>query len=76
MSRGLIAAGTGLAVGLVAWWGAWGSLGSLLGTPDAALSPFALVTTAALVLGLALTAIALPASRASRADPLESLRAD
>ena len=40
------------------------------------MSPFALLATTTLVLGLSVAAVSLPALRASRADPLESLRAD
>ena len=40
------------------------------------MSPFALGMTSAIILGLTLLAVSPPAVRASRADPLESLRAD
>ncbi len=71
---GLIAAGVGLAVGLGGWWASRGALGEVLGTPGAALSPSALTATVALILVLSLTAVALPALRASRADPVTTLR--
>lgn len=76
VGRGLTSAGTGLGVGLLAWWLGRGRLSEVLGSPDAVLSPFAVGTTAAVILGLALIAVTLPGLRASKADPLESLRAE
>ena len=73
---GMTAAGVGLGVGMVAWWGARDRVGHILGSGDATLSPFALMTTAVLILGLALCAIAGPAILASRAEPLDTLRSE
>jgi putative ABC transport system permease protein len=74
--RGLTASAAGLAIGLGLWWAGRNRLGEVLGAPDAVLSPFALATTSALILGLTLVAVALPGLRASRVDPLESLQVD
>jgi ABC-type antimicrobial peptide transport system permease subunit len=74
--RGLTASVAGLAIGLGLWWAGRNRLGEVLGAPDAVLSPFALATTSALILGLTLVAVALPGLRASRVDPLESLQVD
>lgn len=74
--QGLASAAVGLGGGLTAWWAARVQLGELLGSPESAMSPFALGMTSAIILGLTLLAVSPPAVRASRADPLESLRAD
>ncbi len=74
--RGLVSAGWGLGAGLLLWWTFHERLGALLGAADGAMSPFALAATSVLILGLSLLAVSVPALRASRADPLESLRAE
>jgi len=74
--RGLASAGAGLLVGLAAWWAGRGQLGEIVGSADASMSLFAVGTTTVLVLALTLIAVSLPALRASRADPLESLKPD
>ena len=74
--HGLTVASAGLAIGLVATWGTRERLDAVLGTPDAALSPAIVAVTALLVVLLSVTGVALPALRASRADPLETLRTD
>ncbi len=74
--RGLTAAASGLALGIGVWWLGRVRLGEILGSPDTVLSPFALGTTTGLILLLCLVAVSSPAVRASRADPLRSLKAD
>jgi predicted permease len=75
MRYGVVAAGVGVALGAALALAVSGRLQPLLFRTQAR-DPLVFVTTAALVLVIALAASALPGRRATRADPLEALRAD
>lgn len=72
--RGVAWAAVGLGAGLALWWVTRGPVGRALGVGDAGLSSFSLLSTAASVLALTLIALAAPARRAARADPLTCFR--
>jgi hypothetical protein len=76
VALGLASAAAGLGAGILLWWSGRGHLRRTLGSVENVLSPFAVTTTSVLVLGLAALAVAIPAIRASRADPLVSLKTD
>lgn len=72
--RGVAWAAVGLAAGLALWWVTRGPVGRAMGVGDAGFSSFSLLCTAASVMALALVALAGPARRAARADPLTCFR--
>ena len=75
LARGLIQAGAGVAVGLVIAWFVGRLLESWL-FGISATDPMSIASSAALLLATAGVAAWLPARRASRTDPLETLKAE
>ncbi len=73
LRQGMILAGSGLVVGLLAAAGLTRLMGSLLYGVEAT-DPVTFATVAALLGGVALLASYLPALRAARTDPVEALR--
>jgi hypothetical protein len=75
MREGLRLAAVGIAVGLVLALAGGRVLGSLLYGVNAT-DPLTLIATVTVFVGCALLATALPATRASRADPVSALRSE
>jgi putative ABC transport system permease protein len=75
VAQGARVVGVGIALGLVGALGASRALGSLL-FGVAPVDPATYAATAALMLAIGMLASYVPAHRASRVDPCESLRAD
>jgi ABC-type lipoprotein release transport system permease subunit len=73
--HGVVAAGLGIALGVTLALTLSSRLQPLLFRTEAR-DPLVFAATAALVLVIALAASVLPGRRATRADPLEALRAD
>ena len=73
LRQGMILAGSGLVVGLLAAAGLTRLMGSLLYGVEAT-DPVTFATVAGLLGGVALIASYLPALRAARTDPVEALR--
>ena len=75
MRHGLLLAGAGAVIGIVATFGLRGVLGAMFpASPGLDLALYALVVPA--LLGVTLVAALVPALRASRIDPLAALRED
>jgi putative ABC transport system permease protein len=73
MKRGLRLIGTGIGIGLLAGWGVAVVIHSVL-YGISAVDPFSFLASTTLLLGAATFAIYLPASRATRIDPINALR--
>jgi putative ABC transport system permease protein len=74
LRSGLALAAAGIAVGALGLWAVSGVVQSLLFRAEA-LSPTVMVVTASTLVVVAVLASGLPATRAARADPVETMRA-